>query len=225
MRLNEQRLREIMERALAAGKDLSDHVHYDKLGQETGLRSEALLHEFPELLDKRMDALGPCSLANHQLQRECETLQDELDRREGRPPRPDPMEVLAPVLAQMPADQVAALRFVNALSQEPAPPAPDATEVFEKAKDYVRSLDEKLADIRKHSAALGEVAREKVRRGWMPQSEIDSREPLLEKNFRVIDAAIQVCRDFLRTAIDEHQKLIRRREDLRAALAQAKGRV
>jgi hypothetical protein len=222
MRLKEQQLRETLERALHHGKDLGDHVHYDQLAREASIRCEALIHDLLGAVDQHLEVLSACALANHQLRRECETLQKELDHLEGRPPEPDLFEAAEPVLRQLSAEQVAALRYVCSLESEPAPPAPDSTEVFAKGQAYVQGLEQQLAEIRSLATRVFEVLEEKVRRGWMPQSEIDSRKPGTEEGIRKMDELVELRRDFLRSCIEDRDALLRRRDELRQALARVR---
>lgn len=217
---SERQLRETLDRVLKMGKELGDHMHYDRLGTDVETRAKELLKEITDLIEhERVKVLEQCFTANYDLRRECESLGDELDKLEGRAARPDPLEGEESLLAQLPPKQAAALRLVAAQSRLPAPPAPEATDAFERGKDFLERLTARVSELRRETATLLEVTEEKVRRGWAARSEVDSRKPDRERFLSQIEAAVPPVREFVETALAEYHLQLQRRARLRQAIA------
>ena len=218
---SERQVREGLEGVLKQGRELGDRTHYHKLGQDTAAHVGKLLEEFKELFGQWVEVLGQCCLANHQLQSECEALEDELARRQGRPPRPDPFARLAPALDTLPPDQAAALRLVAALGKvPPRPVGPEATAAFDKATAFVESMTGKAAEVRREAQVMFEIAEEKVRRGWVQRAEVDSYKATAIASFEKIEAPLPGCRNDLESQLAEHESLLKCRQELRQALEQ-----
>ena len=216
---SERQMRDSLEAVLKKGRDLGDRAHYHKLGQDTAARVGKLLEEFKELFGQWIEVLGQCFLVNHQLQSECEALEDELARLQGRPPKPDPFARLAPVLDQLPPDQAAALQLMATLgSIPPKTGGPDTTEAFEKAKASVEAMAAKAAAARQETQAMFEIGEEKVRRGWAQRAEIDSYKATAEESFEKIEAPLPGCRKDIESQLAEHESLLKRRQQLCQAL-------
>jgi hypothetical protein len=219
MREKESGVRESLERTMRLTRELIDRMHYDSLSKECVERFEALKEEFIELVEQRVDILGLCLTANDDLQRECETLQDQLDAREGRLPRPDPMEVLEPLMGHLPKEQVAALRFVSAYNRMPAPPAPERSDAFDKAKAYLDSLEAKLLGFRREMDTMLDIADERVKRGLTSTEAIEPHRAAAEPHLLQIEKVLEPLRSCFRSSLTGHEALQQRRQELRRALA------
>lgn len=214
----ERALREMLERTLKAAKDLSDRLHYAKLSETAAGRTQEFLDRLIALFQQdRIEALGQCLFANHQIRQECERLQDELDAREGRPTCPDPLAQVEPVLATLPPKQASALRMLTMLAAS-APPAPETTDAFEKARIFIGEVETTLADLRNEAALLVEVGEEKARRGWVDTTALDHDRTTIERIITQADAALAASRQFLDTSLAEYDALSRGRLALRQAL-------
>lgn len=216
---SERQMRDGLEDVLKNGRELGDRAHYHKLGQDTAARVGKLLEEFKELFGQWIEVLGQCCLANHQLQSECEALEDELARLQGRPPRPDPFARFAPMLDKLPPDQAASLRLVATLGRTPPRPAgPQATEAFDKAKAFVEAMAGRAAEVRREAQTLFEIGEEKVRRGWVQRAEVDSYKATAVASFEKIESPLPGCRKDLESQLAQHESQLKRRQDLRQAL-------
>lgn len=218
MRAKDAQLHEVLDQVRRTTQELRDRLHYEKSSKELNETCQETLRLLPDLVNQRIAVIESCFLANYALQRECETLQDELDRLEDRPPCPDPLDALGPeMLAQLSADQVTGLRFVSALGREPAPPAPESTDAYEKAQAYVEDFETKLRDLEKCDA-LFEVAEVRIRRGWAPADDVATRRVEFRKYTQQMEAGLQQLRDFLRSSLERHGDLHAKRRTVREAL-------
>lgn len=218
MRQGELKMRAAVEPALKAAKELGDRMHYHKLSTESQARAQGHIEAITALIDERLVALTPCFLATHELRRECETLQRDLDALDGHPPKPDILDAAEPLLAQCSPEQAAALRGVLLDASLPAPPAPETTDAFDVARTYVERLTATRDEVRRETDMLFEIAAEKVRRGWMPQAEIDSRRPPSEAFLADTEKCVAVIRSSFESALADYASLQERRCQLRQAL-------
>jgi len=222
MRQSEHKMRAAIEPALRAAKELGDRMHYDKLYSETHARLQEQLEEIKTLIGPEcLKMLAPCFLAGHELRRECETLQRKLDRLEGRPPKPDILDAVDPILAQCSPEHAAALRGVLLDASSPAPPAPETTDAFDNARAFVERLTTRVDDARRDTAMLFEIAAEKVRRGWVAQSEIESCQPASQTFFAGIEGPVTMIRTSFESSLADYDSLQERRRQLRQALAKS----
>jgi hypothetical protein len=217
MREKDRALREAVEKTLKATKDLSDRGYYARLSETAGDRTEKLLGRLKDVLERdRIEAHGQCIFANHQISQECDRLQDELDRREGRPTHPDPLTQVEPVLAGLDPKQASAIRFVAMLQASAT--APETTDAFEKASAFIDEFETIAADLRREAGLLVELGEEKERRGWADAKDIDRYRTELTGFLAKVDAAVAESRDRLQRDRTEYEALSRRRLALRQAL-------
>jgi len=217
MREKDRALREAVDRTLKATKDLSHRSYYAKLSETAAARTQELLGRLKDLIQRdRIEAHGQCLFANHQISEECDRLQDELDRREGRPTRPDPLTQAEPVLATLDPKQASAIRFLAML--QASTPAPETTDAFEKARIFIDETQTTTADLRREAGLLVDVAEEKGRRGWADTKAIDRDRTELTGLLAKVDAAVAESRDRLQSDLTEYEALSRRRLALRQAL-------
>lgn len=211
-------MRAAVEPALRAAKQLSDRMHYDKLYTEGQARMQGHLAAITALIEERVAVLGPCFLASHELRRECETLEREVDALDGCPPKPDILAAAEPLLAQCSPEQAAALRWVLLDNTLPAPPAPETASAFDAARTYIERLTTTQEELRRETDLLFEIAAEKVRRGWLLQSEIDSRRPSCEVFLGNIVKCVTLIGSSFESSLADYTLLKEHRCRLRLAL-------
>jgi len=219
MRQQEAQLRERLDSVLKAGQELGARVHYDSLSKESLDRVQALVEEFPKFLEQRVEVLGDCFLAYHDLRRECETLQAQLDARAGRA-TPADIDTLEPLLAKLPAKQADALRLVSALSRLPASPAPERVDAFDKAEVYLAVLEGKLAALRKDMHVILEITDERMRRGWVTAQDVEPLKAKAEQNLGQLEGSATPMREMLDSLRADYEALQQRRQELRRVLAE-----
>lgn len=86
MRAKETAALESLDRVLRSGKDLGDRVHYDTLLKAKADEIPTLVEHITTARAQAVESVGQCGIANYELTRECERLQAQLDRLEGRHP-------------------------------------------------------------------------------------------------------------------------------------------
>ena len=112
LRESEQRMRDALDRALQLGKRLSDLMLYDKLAKDAAARLAPLTARLHQLVAQRLHVVEQCFLANYELQREVDRLQQEMDRRSGKQLPPSLLERMESMLKELTDEQANAIRFI-----------------------------------------------------------------------------------------------------------------
>ncbi len=215
-------MRSALDQAFKSVRDLRDRAHYDRLAKERDARCQALLEELKKAVRQIVDVMGECLLDNNELHRECESLQRRLDVREGRPPKPDALELVEPVLQKLPPEQAEQFRFIVALSSLPRRREQLAMDAFEKASAHLAAIETQFVSLQHEVAGRLEIHAEAVRRGWTSHESLDSYRATVEEAGRQLHDDLAPWRERLHSWSAQREALRRRREELLQALGEAR---
>lgn len=221
MRERERRLRETLEHTHKLGRELGDRGHYHKLYHEALTRWEPLVPRLKDLVDKRPDILGACALAHLAIQRECESLQAKVDQLAGKPAAPSLLEQVEPLLGQLPDKQAAALRLVAALHAAAPAQAPEDAPAFRHAVQWLHDFEDTVTAMERESALMAEIARERVKRGWVDEKTVVQYEGQLAKGLEALSTAkdaLEKTREYVASTVKTYEDLRARRAELRKQL-------
>jgi hypothetical protein len=216
MREREANLRASLDKAYKAGRDLTEHAHSDRLLKDRASAASSDSAALSAAILESRELLIQCELENIERARQCERLEAELDSLEGRQPK----RSVETILEQLPVGEAAEIRsFLQALPSSPGP------QVFLSTEAHLNSMVEQLAALRIKAAEAFAIAQERVSRGWMAESEVETRKPEFDKRMDVIETEIRREEALLKDVRERHAGLISKRDALLRAIAAHKGGV
>jgi hypothetical protein len=220
VRQQDAQIRATLDRGHTITRELADRMHYDKLAKQCAERSQVLAEELPKLLERHIEVFGECLSANYEMGQECEELQRQLDVREGRPPQPDALERIEPILKTLPKEQAEKMRLRIALGTVARKRVHVDPDTFEKARSYVATLDAHLAAFRHEAEVCIEIHAEVVRRAWASSESLESGRKAIEEHLLKIEGDVTHRRELLRKSLADSEALQKRRQTLTQALGQ-----